>query len=117
MHHDTRHQLGIFGEGLARGWLFAHGWDILERNWRCPWGEIDLIANDHGTRVFVEVKTRQTQRFGSGSEAVHYRKQQKIRRAASAYLRNRPSSPCRFDVISIAWGSKTPTITHTRDAF
>jgi putative endonuclease len=117
MRNDTRREFGISGEGLAYGWLTAHGWQILERNWRCRWGEIDLIADDHGTRVFVEVKARQSGMFGSGAEAVHRKKQLRIRRAASAYMQNRPEGPCRFDVISIAWRNSTPQLTHTRDAY
>lgn len=117
MRTDVRHTFGLSGEGLAWGWLTAQGWHILERNWRCPWGEIDMIADDRGTRVFVEVKARHSERFGSGEEAVNRRKQQKIRRAASAYMLHRPECPCRFDVVAIQWRDSIPLITHIRDAY
>lgn len=83
-------------------------------------GEIDIVALDKGTLVFVEVKTRHSEEFGSPLEAVHETKQAQLRKIASTYLmkRNMHSKPCRFDVIGILMKEKGKfDITHVKNAF
>ena len=85
--------------------LQAAGYEILERNYRCRAGEIDLIAKDHDFLVFVEVKYRSNRRYGSPCEAVDHRKQKRISNAAAFYLRRYGypmDQPCRFDVAQVS---------------
>jgi putative endonuclease len=94
---------GVF-EHIAANYLISEGALILERNYRCKFGEIDLIALDGAYLVFAEVKFRSTGRLGLPSEAVNYYKQKRIREIAEYYLYSHgyPSqTSCRFDVISI----------------
>ena len=94
-------EIGNAGEDLACAWAKDRGWVILERNYRCRFGEIDLIARDGGILIFAEVKTRNTDRFGTGREAVDYRKQCRLHKTAAYYLACNPKikSHTRFDVI------------------
>ncbi len=113
--------LGDQGERAAIRYLKRHGYRILNRQYRNRFGEIDIIALD-GTRiVFVEVKTRRTTEAGQPFEAVDREKQQRIARAAQAWLKDkrRLNQSSRFDVISIVWESDdgTPQITHYKHAF
>ena len=98
-------QLGQDGEDLAAAYLTEMGMQVLERNWRCADGELDVIARDHdGTLVFCEVKTRSSTLFGEPSEAVGIAKARRIRRLALRWLELHPSSrgaELRFDVISV----------------
>jgi len=98
-----RRQTGQTGEQIAARHLFRKGFRLLEHNYRCERGEIDLIAEDHGTLVFVEVKTRRSLASGSPEEAVDREKQRKICRAANWYLQpwQRWPLPIRFDVVAI----------------
>jgi putative endonuclease len=97
--------LGKRGEQLALDHLIALGYTIEARNYRCPFGEIDIIARDKEILVFVEVKTRRSRLFGLPHEAVDFRKQQRISRIASYYLvfshTRGNQEPCRFDVVSV----------------
>jgi putative endonuclease len=94
---------GRWGEDLAARWYEQRGYQIVERNWRCPLGEVDIIATGHGWLVFCEVKTRSSERFGPGSAAVDATKQARIHRIARAWLvAQRQRWPnVRFDVASI----------------
>ncbi len=107
--------LGRVGENKACEFLKKAGYKILEKNYKTFIGEIDIIAKDKDTIVFVEVKTRMDDGFGSPSEAVNRKKQEKYYKVASEYLqKNRENdSPCRFDVIEIQDGQ----INHIIDAF
>lgn len=97
-----RRLVGMEGEMVARRLLEGLGFRILEENFSCPLGEIDLIARDGDVLVFVEVKTRRSGRFGAPAEAVHRRKQRQILRVAEAYMReHRLSVPCRVDVVAV----------------
>ncbi|TSE00144.1 YraN family protein [Skermania sp. ID1734] len=112
--------LGAHGEELAAQMLVAAGLDILCRNWRCRHGEIDLIARDGDTVVFVEVKTRRGTGFGTPAEAVTPAKQAKIRHLASAWLTERagPWVPVRFDVVSVLISDGAePVIEHLAGVF
>lgn len=116
---DARPALGRRGEDLAAELLERSGYVVLERNYRCRAGEIDIVAVDGGTLVFCEVKTRRTARWGEPSEAVHSAKQARYRRLALAWIaERRPGSvEVRFDVVSVIVGARGPQLTHFRDAF
>lgn len=107
-------QLGSAGENRAATHLAALGMRIVERNYRCRQGEIDLIAWDADTLVFVEVKARRGQGCGAPEEAVSAWKQRKIRQVAAWYLARLGYEPfCRFDVVSV-FGDD---VTHFKSAF
>ena len=102
--HNT-HQRGRHYESVAADYLTSLGYEILDRNWRFHRNEIDLIARDRETLVFIEVKARLNTAHGYGMQAVDFKKQQRIRKVAAAYLLQHHYSyyqtPGRFDVISI----------------
>jgi putative endonuclease len=95
--------LGQYGERLAARYLGDRGMQVLERNWRCEHGEIDLIALDGDCLVVCEVKTRRSTAFGEPVEAVTWRKAARLRRLASAWLAAHDVRPdgVRIDVIGI----------------
>ncbi len=107
---DPRQVLGAEGETLAAQWYEDNGYEVLERNWRRREGEIDLIVRRGKTVVFCEVKTRSSDRFGSGAEAVLPAKQRRIRRLGARWLSEltpasgRRGVDVRFDVVSITAG-------------
>jgi len=102
-------------ERRACAYLQGKGLHLLERNYRCRRGEIDLVMREAGTLVFVEVRFRGTTRFGTPAETVDVHKQRKLAVAASHYLQHNPTNlPCRFDVIAL---SGTNRIDWIRDAF
>jgi putative endonuclease len=86
---------GRFGEEAAAQWYLAAGYRILDRNWRCARGEIDLVVADNNTLVFAEVKARTTTRFGSGFDAVDRRKQARVRQVAAHWLSDHQGDPLR----------------------
>lgn len=95
--------LGSSGEEQAAGLLRANGYKIIARNYRSRFGEIDIIASESGTTCFVEVKTRQGDRFGLPQEAITLSKKRHLSRAALLFLKenNLLEKPARFDVVSI----------------
>ncbi len=96
--------IGQNAEDIALRFLQKKGMQLVERNYRCKLGEIDLIMQQDSELVFVEVRYRKRTNFGSGAESVDFRKQQKILRSAEHFLQNHAryrSNPCRIDVISI----------------
>lgn len=98
----STHQKGKSGEDRAAAFLRLRGYKILERNYRVPQGEIDLIASKNGSVVFVEVKTRRGRAQGSPLEAVSPRKVGRLSAAAAVYLSGHPlGKGCRFDVITL----------------
>lgn len=112
--------LGAFGEDVAARHLAADGAEILDRNWRCRHGELDIVARDGDVLVFCEVKTRGGTRFGSGAEAVTARKAARIRRLAARWLAEHPHPPSviRFDVLAVYRDGRGPLrIDHRRGAF
>ena len=89
-------------EQVACQYLQRRGLRLLARNHRCRHGEIDLVMRDADTLVFVEVRYRRSQRFGSAAESVDAHKQRRLAAAAGHYLQSHPSPlPCRFDVLAI----------------
>ena len=111
--------LGSGGERAAADFLVARGYHILERNFRCRGGEVDLIALDGGVLVFVEVKVRRTLSRGAPIEAVTAVKQARVRRAAQEYLTfcGRVFHRIRFDVMSVMKTARNTDITHLKAAF
>ena len=118
----NRKGLGNRGEETAAAYLEQKGYAILERQYRTPVGEIDLIARDGRTLAFIEVKTRRSARYGQPAAAVGREKQRRITRAAMWYMMNKKrqgeTPPCRFDVVEIyatpegAWN-----VRHLENAF
>ncbi len=104
---------GRRGEQLAAAHLRAKGYRIVERNYRCKLGEIDIVAMDGDTLVFVEVRRRNTARYGTALEAVSPAKQRQVARVAEVYLTRRTPSAVRFDVVGIIGDE----IVHVEDAF
>lgn len=99
----NRKSLGTHGEELAAKMIADKGYTILHRNFRCRFGEIDIVASDGDAVIFIEVKTRSNKKFGEAEEAVDLRKQKKIRQVAEYYLMQNHglSQKCRFDVYSV----------------
>lgn len=117
---QARLALGEWGEEQAVQYLRRQGLKILERNYRTPVGEIDIIARSKKELLFVEVKTRRGTGFGLPQEAVGLRKQQQIIRTAQWYLKEENHSKLqpRFDVVAILCQSdENVTIQHLTDAF
>ena len=111
-------ELGKRGEKIAQVFLTEKGYRILHVNWRHRKAEIDIIAMDRNTLVFVEVKTRQTLIFGEPENAVNLRKQKNLIHAANAYvLKNGFDNEARFDIISIIIEKNANIINHIEDAF
>jgi len=111
---------GEAGEGLACRHLEASGYQILERNFRCRSGEVDVVARHGDATVFVEVKERRGSSHGEGQEAVTFGKRRRIVRAARLFAaaRGLSDSAIRFDVIVIAWGADGhPRLRHDAGAF
>ncbi|HET9890436.1 MAG TPA: YraN family protein [Mycobacterium sp.] len=113
----TRIQLGAMGEALAVDHLTRMGLRILQRNWRCRYGELDIIARDDAasTVVFIEVKTRTGDGYGGLAHAVTPRKVRRLRRLAGLWLAGQDQrwAAIRIDVIGVRVGRRrTPEITH-----
>jgi putative endonuclease len=98
-----RRALGAAGEDTAAAWYEAAGYRVLDRNWRCREGELDLVVERPGVVVFCEVKTRRGTGFGEGFEAVTRDKQLRIRRLATRWLAEHRGArrALRFDVVSV----------------
>jgi putative endonuclease len=92
---------GVRAEDLCAELLRRAGLVLIERNWRCRLGEIDLIAEERGTLVFAEVRMRSGTSFGGAGESVTAAKRSRLVAAARLYLTRRPESPCRFDVFLV----------------
>jgi putative endonuclease len=94
-------EAGARAEEVCAAMLRAAGLRLLERNWRCRVGEIDLIAEEHGVLVFAEVRMRRAWAFGGAGESVTAAKRGRIVAAARLYLSRRPEAHCRFDVFLV----------------
>ncbi len=111
--------LGKEGERVAERYLQKKGYVLVERNYRCPAGELDLIVLDRRVVVFVEVKTRTGLGFGSPLEAVEFRKQRKMIQVAQFFLAEKrlQQRDARFDVIGVSWLGRKPVVEHIENAF
>jgi putative endonuclease len=108
-------RVGAAFEQLAADYLARRGIRVVERNFTCKGGELDLVCDDAGTLVFVEVRARAGDAFGSPAETVGSVKRRRLVRAAQVYLHQRAlyDRPCRFDVVAVLDG----VVTHYPDAF
>lgn len=109
MPHE-RQKYGRFCENQAAAYLAGNGYKIIETNYKNRFGEIDIIATDNGTIVFIEVKSRRSDRFGSAKAAVSKRKQKKISMIALGYLKSKGSTSqkARFDVVAVNPNAAAP---------
>ena len=116
---QSRVALGRIGEDLACRELERRGYVVLERRYRRRGGEIDIIARDGPTMVFVEVKAREGKDFGEAAESVTSRKRRRMTGVALDYLARRRigECPCRFDVVAIHMGNELPVIELYQNAF
>jgi len=115
-------ELGRAGEEAAKNFLIKSGYNILETNFRCRCGEIDIIAEGEDYKIFVEVKTRTNSNYGSPIEAINYKKRQSILKSAQTYIayKNINDSNIRFDVIEVLTNIEKPekyNINHIKNAF
>ena len=110
---------GAAGEELAANFLTQQGYRILERNYRFERCEIDLVAQDGNELVFVEVKARHSEKFGSPEESVTDEKEERLKKAAEGYLVERgiENQPCRFDVVAITFAGGKPHIRLIQNVF
>ncbi len=115
----ARQQLGQRGEALACAALEARGYAILHRRYRTRHGELDIVAEEGGVLVFVEVRARGSGRFGHAAESVTGQKQQRVASMAESYLRLERAGErvCRFDVVAVETEASPPQVTVYRDAF
>jgi putative endonuclease len=114
-----RDSLGPRGENVAARFLRNEGYKIIERNFRCDVGEVDIIARKGDTLVFVEVKTREVDE-PAPEDQINEAKQQQLTKAAKYYLARygQRQPPARFDVIAVVWPSgREPRLRHTPSAF
>ena len=117
---DHRAALGAYGERVAVRALTDAGLRVLDRNWRCRDGELDVVARDGDALVFCEVKTRTGTGYGHPAEAVTARKRRRLRVLASAWLaaHDRRAADLRFDVVGVQVPPRGPArVTHLRNAF
>jgi len=106
---------GARAEDLCAELLRASGLRLLARNWRCRHGEIDLIAEEGGTVVFAEVRSRTSAGFGGAAESITSAKRERLLAAARLYLSGRPEAACRFDVFLVE--GEPRQVRWIRDAF
>lgn len=115
----NKQELKAFSEDAAVDYLVKAGWRIVFRNWRARFGELDLVAFDGDTLVFVEVKARSVRTFIDPSLGVDHRKQVRLRRLAEAFLViEKPLyETARFDVVAVVPGPWGPEVGHVVNAF
>lgn len=116
---NLRQKFGKSGEELAARYLKRMGYQLLCRNYRSRFGEIDIIARDADTVVFVEVKSRKTSTYGHPKYAITYAKQEKISKTALYYLKSngQSSSKARFDVVTISVANQKTSVEIIKNAF
>lgn len=119
---DDRKKIGKQGEDWAAAYLLEQDYQIIERNWRCRTGEIDIVAEKANKLIFVEVRTRRaTGRFGTAKESVDYRKQLKVKETAQFYMHRyqKYDQSIQFDVIAVELSEhrSEPKIEHIQEAF
>lgn len=114
----TRREIGQWGEQMAADYLAGKGYRIIERNWCCAGGELDIIAAEGERLVFVEVRTRRGGRFGSAAESVTPAKQNRLIELAQTYLQEKTETPpaWRIDVVAIQLGPGRTRLNHIENA-
>ncbi len=113
--YAQRKALGDYGERLAAAELERRGLEVLDRNWRCRQGEIDIVAQQRGVLVICEVKTRRSARYGSPVEAITQAKAERLHRLAHAWCaaHDRPFGEQRIDVVTVLVAPRSsPVVTH-----
>lgn len=115
---DRRKQTGRQGEEIAASYLVDKGYKILQRNWHCPTGELDIVMEDDGALVFVEVRTRRGNRFGTAEESITPVKQARLVELAQTYLQEvvPPHQSWRIDVVAVHLGPGLPQVNHIENA-
>lgn len=109
---------GDLGEEAAVRYLVREGYHLIARNWRAGRNEVDIIAEQHGLLVFVEVKTRRNEHYAEAAEAVSHDKQANLLEAARDYfLITGADNPVRFDIVTVVGTAPPYRITHIPDAF
>ncbi len=114
-----RQRIGKSGEKLVVRYLKKKGYKVLEQNYTCPVGEIDIIVLDKKTIAFVEVKTRRSLSYGSARLSITHHKQKKISMAALYYLKSthQMDQRGRFDVVTVLYTDQEQAIDHIQNAF
>jgi putative endonuclease len=115
---DQRKQTGRRGEEIAASYLTGKGYKIIDRNWHCKGGELDIVAEDGHILVFVEVRSRQGQRFGPAEESITPSKQARLIELAQTYLQeiSARDQSWRIDVVAVQLGAGLPQINHIENA-
>jgi putative endonuclease len=115
---DKRRQTGRQGEKIAAAYLVDKGYKIVQRNWSCATGELDLIMEQDDTLVFVEVRTRRGNRFGTAEESITPAKQARLVELAHSYLQETapPHPSWRIDVVAVQLGRGLPQVNHIENA-
>lgn len=112
--NGEKRRLGFFGESKAARYLKRSGYKILERNFRCPFGEVDIIAKMGDVTAFIEVKTRTSDNYGAPNEAVDGRRRQRYKNCVRFYFSGREiDCTVRFDIIEVTKAG----INHIENAF
>jgi len=114
----VKQSLGQWGEDFAVNYFKDRDWTIVDRNYRTPFGECDLIVENNDLTALVEVKTRQTREYGPPEASITSEKREHLRRIARHYLSERDDSPqLRFDVLAIEFDPDDPDVRHLEGAF
>ena len=112
-----KQQIGKWGEEAATGYLIKHGLEIIERNARTPYGEIDIVARQDDIYIFVEVKTRTSNKMGLPEESITHRKRERMLAAADHYAAEHEIDHWQIDVVSVEGKpASIPKITHFENA-
>ena len=99
---DNSQEIGKFGEKIAKNYLLTNNYKIIEKNFRCKYGEIDIIAYDKKELVFIEVKTRRSKKYGTGINSINIIKQKHLYKTAEYYLyKKKLNEDIRIDAIEI----------------
>jgi len=116
---EKRKEIGMLGEAMAVRFLKKRGYRILQQNFRCRMGEIDVVAQEEGNTVFVEVRTSTSSDHNAPAESILWKKKKKLVALANFYIKRfgLEEMPCRFDVIAITQNNGYTRIRLIRDAF
>lgn len=115
---DRRQQTGRRGEEIAAAYFTRHGFHLLDRNWRCAIGELDIVMEQGDTLIFVEVRTRRGQRYGPAEESITPGKQARLIELAHSYIQQmQPPHPhWRIDIAAVQLDQRPPRINHIENA-